>query len=189
MIADPSVSRRKFEREVATAKAHKPFHEQGVWILRAEYPVVFAVLITGNPLPVLRGVICGVHIDFTDYDARPPSVRFVDPFSEAPLHFDKCPWKFIQTKMLSEPTNQTDMQRVEVTPLLQAFDMNKPFLCLPGVKEYHDSSAHSGDSWFLHRKKNMLVHILSILQQFGPAAIAYQAQVQVAHHMVPKLHS
>jgi hypothetical protein len=187
MIADPSVSRRKFEREVAAAKAHNPFHEQGVWILRAKYPVVFAVLISSNPLPILRGVLCGVHIDFTDYDARPPSVKFVNPFNEVPLKANECSWNFPQVKILSDPTGQPGTPMAEWTLLLQAFDPNKPFICLPGVREYHDSSAHSGDSWFLHRKKNMLVHILSILQQFGPAAIDYQAQFQIAHQMVPKL--
>jgi hypothetical protein len=175
MIADPSVSRRKFEREVKAAKAHMPFHEQGVWILRAKYPVVFAVLISSNPLPVLRGVLCGVHIDFTDYDARPPSVRFVNPFNEVPLKANEFSWNFPQIKILSDPTGQPGQPvKAELTPLIQAFDPDKPFICLPGVREYHDSSAHSGDSWFLHRKKNMLVHILSILQQYGPATFDLQ---------------
>ncbi len=185
MIADPSVSRRKFEREVAAALEHKPFHEQGVWILRTEYPIVFAALITTRNVPVLRGILCGVHIDFTDFDVRPLSVRFVDPFNEMPLNFETC-WKFTRfSPMPLLPGEATGPQQYEALPMLQAFDANKPFLCLPGVREYHDSSAHTGDSWFLHRKKNMLIHILTILQQFGSNSAA--CQIQIVPTIVPAI--
>lgn len=177
MINDPSVSRRKFKREVAAALAHKPFHEQGVWILRAEYPTVFAVLVTTRNVPLLRGILCGVHIDFTDFDVRPPSVRLVDPFKETLLNYEAC-WKFTRfNPVLPLPGATTGPQQYEVVPLLQHFDTNKPFLCLPGVREYHDSSAHTGDSWFLHRRKNILIHILTILQQYGSNSATFHIQL------------
>lgn len=183
MIADPSVSRRKFEREVAAARAHRPFQQQGIWILRAEYPVVFAAIITTNKMPLLNGVLCGVHIDFTDYDVRPPSVKFVDPFTELPLSFDAC-WKFLRftprPPLPGEPTGQ-GQKYLNQQEMLQHFDRNKPFLCLQGVREYHDSSAHTGDSWFLHRRKNMLVHILTILQKYGSGSAV--AQMQLVTHI------
>ncbi|WNV75159.1 putative metal-binding protein [Geodermatophilus sp. DSM 44513] len=41
---------------------------------------------------------------------------------------------------------------VEQQPLLQAYGPDDiPFLCLPGVREYHDHPGHSGDHWELHR--------------------------------------
>lgn len=41
---------------------------------------------------------------------------------------------------------------VEHQPLLQDYGPEDiPFLCLPGVREYHDHPAHSGDPWELHR--------------------------------------
>lgn len=176
MIADPSVSRRKFKREVAAALAHKPFHEQGVWILRAEYPTVFAVLITTRKVPIWRGILCGVHINFADFDVRPPSVKFVDPFNETPLNFNEC-WKFPRLNSKPPlPGATAGPQQYEAVTLLQAFDLNKPFLCLQGVREYHDSSAHTGDSWFLHRRKNLLIHILTTLQQFGSSSASLQVQ-------------
>jgi putative metal binding uncharacterized protein len=175
MIVDPAVSRQKFAREVEAAKAYGPFQRQGVWIMRAEYPIVFVVLVTNQLVPVLPGVLCGVHLDFTDYDVRPPSLRFVDPFEENPLSASAC-WSFPKT---SVTVNQETGEAVhEVQKLLQAFDPEKPFLCLPGVREYHECSAHSGDSWFLHRKPNMLVHLLNILHLYGPNAAGFRIEIK-----------
>ena len=28
---------------------------------------------------------------------------------------------------------------------------NRPFFCIPGIRQYHDHPQHSGDSWLLHR--------------------------------------
>ena len=179
MITDPAVARRKFNREVEAARAHEPFQRQGVWIMRAEYPTVFAVLAINKPFPVVPGILCGVHIDFSDYDVRPPSVRLVDPFREEPVNFNAC-WKFPIARAVIDPS--TGQKTHEVQTLLQAFSPEKPFFCLPGVREYHDCSAHTGDSWFLHRKPNMLVHLLTILHRYGPnaAGIQFQVQTQIA---------
>jgi hypothetical protein len=175
VIVDPSISKRKFAKEVEVARVHAPFHRQGVWIMRAEFPIVFVVLVVNKPFPAVPGVLCGVHLDFSDYDVRPPSIRIVDPFDEKPLGFDAC-WKFPKTKSVVDPISGQTIQVSQ--PLLQQFDPAKPFLCLPGVREYHESSAHSGDSWFLHRKPNMLVHLLSILHQYGPNIATLQIQIQ-----------
>ncbi|MFC1589727.1 putative metal-binding protein [Pseudomonadota bacterium] len=183
MIVDPSVSRRKFAKEVETARAYAPFHRQGVWIMRAEYPVVFVVLVVNKPLPALPGILCGVHLDFSDYDVRPPSIQFVDPFNEKPLGFDVC-WKFPKTKAIVDPADGQTFQASQA--LLQAFEPTKPFLCLSGVREYHESSAHSGDSWFLHRKPNMLVHLLSVLHRFGPNAVEFQTIINAKYQLSAK---
>ena len=49
--------------------------------------------------------------------------------------------------------------------LLQGEPDKIPFLCVRGIKEYHDHPAHSGDSWFLHRNngEGTLHYILDIL--------------------------
>lgn len=174
MIVDPAVSRHKFAREVEAAKAYSPFQRQGVWIMRAEYPIVFVALVTNQLVPVLPGVLCGVHLDFSDYDVRPPSLRLVDPFDEKPLSASAS-WGFPKVSEIVNP--ETGETVHEVQNLLQAFNPEKPFICLQGVREYHECSAHSGDSWFLHRKPNMLVHLLSILHQYGPNAVGIRLQV------------
>jgi hypothetical protein len=184
MIVDPSVSKRKFAREVDAARAYAPFHRLGVWIMRADYPVVFAVLVINKPSPSLPGVLCGVHLDFSDYDVRPPSIRIVDPFDERPQDFATC-WKFPVTKLVVNAAS--GLTEHEQQLLLQAFDPAKPFFCHPGVREYHESSAHSGDSWFLHRKPNMLVHLLTILHRYGPNVAFVQPQIQIIFPLSAKI--
>lgn len=174
MIVDPSVSRRKFAREVEAARAHPPFHRQGVWIMRAEYPVVFAVLVINKPSPALPSILCGVHLDFSGYDVQPPSIRIVDPFDEKPQDFATC-WKFPMTRAVVDLENKQTAHEQQC--LLQAFDPVNPFFCHQGVREYHESSAHTGDSWFLHRKPNLLIHLLNILHRYGPNAAVVQLQI------------
>ena len=44
-----------------------------------------------------------------------------------------------------------------------------PFLCIPGVKEYHDHPGHSGDPWELHRSagEGRLVRLLEVISKYG----------------------
>lgn len=185
MIVDPAVSRRKFALEVEAAKKHPLFHQQGIWILRAEYPIVFVIIVTSMNMPSLPGVLTGVHINFTDYDVRPPSVYFVDPFNERPLNYSEISWKFPRANSKVDPVNNQTV--TEFLEYVQSFDQVKPFFCSVGVREYHECSAHSGDSWFLHRgnKGNLLVHLLTIFQKYGPNAVA-GVQFQVMPFLIQK---
>jgi hypothetical protein len=173
MIVDPAVSKRKFDREVALARSQRHWQLQGVWILRAEFPIVFVALVSPKMLPLYQGVMAAVHIDFSDFDVQPPSIRFVDPHTEAPLSFGEIKWHFPKaTKVARDPTSGKTSVLEQVT-YVQSFDGHKPFLCLPGVREYHQCSAHSGDSWFMHRKPQggLLVHLLSTLHRYGPGSL------------------
>ena len=44
-----------------------------------------------------------------------------------------------------------------------------PFLCVPGVKEYHDHPGHSGDPWEIHRTagEGRMVHLLGVISNYG----------------------
>ena len=44
-----------------------------------------------------------------------------------------------------------------------------PFLCIAGVKEYHDHPGHSGDPWELHRSagEGRLVRLLEVISKYG----------------------
>ena len=48
-----------------------------------------------------------------------------------------------------------------------------PFLCLVGVREYHDHPAHTGDAWWLHRKTGAgsLSHLLNVFHSYAIAPI------------------
>ena len=44
-----------------------------------------------------------------------------------------------------------------------------PFLCIAGVREYHDHPGHSGDAWELHRRSGAgrFVRLLETITKYG----------------------
>ena len=56
-----------------------------------------------------------------------------------------------------------------VQNLMQVHEPDLPFLCVPGVKEYHDHPGHSGDPWELRRssREGRLVHLLEVISKYG----------------------
>lgn len=64
--------------------------------------------------------------------------------------------------------------------LLQQDENNLPFLCIPGIREYHNHPSHSGDSWLLHRGvggEGSLGFIIEKLFEYGiTPMVTYQAQ-------------
>lgn len=59
---------------------------------------------------------------------------------------------------------------VEQQPLLQDYGPETlPFLCLPGVREYHDHPGHSGDAWELHRRDGAgaLVRLADVIRTYA----------------------
>jgi hypothetical protein len=77
---DPSVSRLKFEREIAEYRSLGGQYRSLGWLLvEAEFPRVLVALAAAklNPAPV----VMGVAFDYTNYDAAPPSVKIVNPFT------------------------------------------------------------------------------------------------------------
>ncbi|RUY35501.1 hypothetical protein EN981_26380, partial [Mesorhizobium sp. M7A.F.Ca.CA.001.13.2.1] len=57
---------------------------------------------------------------------------------------------------------------------------DEPFLCMAGVREYHDNPAHSGDPWLLHRGsgEGCLAFILDKIIKYGIVPIE-QLQIQL----------
>ena len=67
------------------------------------------------------------------------------------------------------------MQIAAAQPYLQAHSPDDiPFLCIAGVREYHEHPAHSGDAWELHRADGAgrLVRLLEIIHRYGVVPIA-----------------
>jgi hypothetical protein len=166
---DPSVTRSKFDREVAEFRDLGDTHRRrGWWLLDAEFPrvsVVFAI-------PQLRptAVICGVEMDFTNYDLEPPSVRLVDPFTREPYQQKKLPTVLLRRQLMNFQMGPGMPQFAGAVPLMQAHTPDEvPFLCIPGVREYHAHPAHTGDSWLMHRNQGegTLFHILNTIYQYG----------------------
>lgn len=187
---DPAVSRTKFEREVALYRGMEgTYRTRGWFLLDAAFPQAFVVFAATRVKPA--AVVAGVGIDFTDYDLQPPSVRFVDPFTRRPLTKQELGFGMLRRQVLAGmPPDMAEMMaqhgQQPVSDMIQANGpADPPFLCLPGVREYHDNPAHSGDPWLLHRRsgegslafilEKIWMHGIEPLQQYS-----WSLQVQVS---------
>lgn len=176
---DPSVSRLKFEREIAEYRSLGGQYRSRGWLLvEAEFPRVLVALAAAkvNPAPV----VMGVAFDYTNYDAAPPSVKIVNPFNGELYKFKDLPNPLNRALPAQEvaipgmPAEQKMMVQ-SVQPYMQAYGPEEvPFLCLAGVREYHEHPAHSGDLWELHRQNGAgrLVRLLDVISRYGVEPIA-----------------
>jgi hypothetical protein len=170
---DDAVSLAKFDQEIADYRALQAEYQRRGWFLtEAVFPRVFVVMSAGKLKP--PAIVCGVEFDYTNYDAEPPSVRLVDPFTseayvarELPTSLNRAlPPQVVALPGL--PAGNLQMQGAQ--PLMQApGPEDVPFLCLAGVREYHEHPGHTGDSWELHRAggAGRLVRLLEIIHRYG----------------------
>lgn len=143
-------------------------------MMRAEFPKALVGFVTMKTKP--RAVAFGALFDFTNYDLWPPSVRIVDPFTEIPYRANELPtllWRRTPDGQVGEPVQIGPNEFVIANRLMQWWEGETPFVCLPGIREYHENPAHSGDSWFLHRNNGeaALYNILEKLWRYGADAI------------------
>jgi hypothetical protein len=172
-FADPHVSQLKFNREIEAFKELRAdFERKGWFLVEADYPTVFVLLGVPNVKP--WALLAGVLLDYTNYDAAPPSVKLVDPFTRRPFLNREVPTRLnralpAQTVPVpGAPGGQIQIQGEQ--PLMQAHsDDDIPFLCLAGTREYHEHPGHSGDAWELHRAggAGALVRLLEIINKYG----------------------
>ena len=63
---------------------------------------------------------------------------------------------------------------VKPQPLMQAHgDDDIPFLCIAGVREYHEHPAHTGDPWESYRTSGAgrLLRLVQVISKYGPETI------------------
>jgi hypothetical protein len=142
IVVDPEVTRVKFERELELWRENEETYRRRGWILLAENELAVEIgflgrlSIGGGPIPAMTAC---VRIDFTNFDLEPPSVEFIDPF----------------TGEYASPPVQALVDTAEGPRDLVVHshpDTNRPFFCVPGIRQYHNHPQHSGDSWLLHRE-------------------------------------
>ena len=196
-FADPAVSRRKFDREIAEFRSQADEYRRRGWLLEeAEFPHALVILTTAKTQPI--SILCGVWFDYSNYDAAPPSVRLVHPLTREPYKWSDVPTRLPRmpappgvaqalppgvAQALAQGVAQA--QPVVTIPLMQAYgDDDIPFLCLAGVREYHEHPAHSGDHWLSHRTfgAGRLVRLLEVISKYG-LEIIHGFEVQ----MTPKI--
>jgi len=179
MRIDPAVSRTKFDAEVAQVERQREvLRGWGCFLLRVEYPTVdtvyvprkfmkltFPVASQGSiialpsvahatvEIPVLAARAFGVRVSLDDYDQRAPSVTFHDPWTWQPLRPDQIP--------LGQTLDENG--RAQLVVLNEHPDTHKPFLCMRGIREYHEHPQHTGDEWALYRGDIGLFSVLSLV--------------------------
>ena len=204
-FADPAVSRRKFDREIAEFRLHADEYRRRGWLLaEAEFPHTLVILVTVKTQPI--SILCGVWFDYSNYDAAPPSVRLVHPLTREPYKWSEVPTRLPRMPAppgvaqalppgiaqalppgvaQALPQGGPQAQLVVPIPLMQAYgDDDIPFLCVAGVREYHEHPAHSGDHWLSHRTSGAgrLVRLLEVISKYGLETI-HGFEVQ----MTPKI--
>ena len=168
---DPTVSRTKFDREIAEYHSiEADYRARGWFLVNAHWPVAVVVLASNRTNP--PAIVTAVQFDYTNYDAEPPSVRVIDPFSGRILQSKELPIRLPRIIPGPEMTipGGPKLRQNKVLELLQAHSPEDlPFLCIPGVKEYHDHPGHSGDPWELHRSsgEGRLVRLLEVISKYG----------------------
>jgi hypothetical protein len=190
MRVDPQVNRRKFDRELGRLVEQRLILEQrGIFVLSSTgFPYIDVLVVPRHPVqialppsllpaqtspprpnsmeggsppemlvtlevPSLALRAFKGRFDLTDYDLRAPSLEFLDPWTNAPLVY------------------ATMFRAVEFEPLRKAHVVlldkhpktRKPFLCIRGIREYHEHPQHSGDDWMLYRQTLGLFSIVMSL--------------------------
>ena len=186
-LVDPRLSERKFAREIADYRAlEHDRRQQGWFLLDATFPnaVVLFAAASLKPAPLLFAV----RVNFDNYDFWAPSVTFLHPTTAKPLR--KHDMRAIPFLRQAPNSPVVDIPGVGVVPsappqdILIAHDPTElPFLCLPGVREYHEHPAHTGDAWLSHRGKGegTMFFILDTIYRYGVAPIKqYQFGISVA---------
>lgn len=179
-VLDPAVSQAKFASQVAAYRnIEKNLVRRGWWMLEAEFPEVFVVFATAKTQPAT--VAFGAVINFTDYDLVPPSVRIVHPLTREPYLYRNLPTRLTRRM---EPQPGAPSTELQFEHLMIAHDADEvPFLCLPGVREYHDHPGHSGDSWLGRRNsgEGTLYFLIEKIARYGLEPISgFEIRLNVA---------
>lgn len=188
MYTDPAVVRRKVERELAGYwERHEHYRARGIWLLWYDFPQLLVVFAApkSKPYPVAP---YGVLVELSNYDVEPPSIRFVNPFTLTALKAGEIPTKLsrlrvqgggqpavpLQQAQAGQPPAPVQGPGVMHDQLLQTWspEDDRPFVCLQGVREYHDNPAHTGDPWWLYRGKGAgsILRLLELLSKYGTEA-------------------
>ena len=185
-FVDPAVSQKKFNREVAEFRAQADeYIRRGWYLAKAKFPHALVVLATAKTQPVT--IMCGVLFDYSNYDAVPPSLRLVHPLTCEPYKHKDLPTQLIRQLPQTEPPQVVQGQaQIPVQQLMMANGPDDiPFLCIAGVREYHDHPAHSGDHWELHRPSGAgsLTRLVQIVSKYGLETI-----VNLGVQLMPQIH-
>lgn len=172
-VVDPIVSQEKFNRELDAFKAIADFNRhRGVLLLNAQFPNVILAFNAYRVRPLVT--VFAVRLNFINYDLEPPSVTFIDPLTERDLTANELNCDLLRNISKSNAIDSVPNNSIQLLNLIQSHPpANIPFVCLPGVREYHSHPAHTNDLWLNRRGKGegSLGFIIDQLHKFGTEPI------------------
>lgn len=162
-------------------------------MLTCDYPQVLISFATANSSQVF--VPFGALIDFEDYDAQPLKVTLVHPCSRRPLTLQEILPQVVQLptghqfrgRLMRLRRDSSQPTGLAADQFLAGYDFDPnalPFLCIAGVRAYHEHPAHTGDSWWLYRGtgRGTLHQIVQMLWTYGSKNIVQPLlQSQIFH--------
>ena len=179
MKVDPAVTRLKYDREVARLQGQRgELEKRGIFLLGSTiFPYIDLVYVPRRRLgavipvtqqgglflpavarktievPSLAASAFKAHFDLSSYDLDAPALEFRDPWTDEPLQYNTM-FRALQF----------DQHRKGQVVLLDDHPLtHKPFLCLRGIREYHEHPQHSGDEWLLYRESmNIFAIVMSL---------------------------
>lgn len=183
MVVPSDVSRRKLQRELDTWKANVAMHWQReraviVGIEDLTVDVAFAVpldgISLGLPGPSASAVIpFAIRLEFTNYDLEPPSLTFIHPFTRTPAA-PIVPFREV-------------VDGVERSILVPEHPITRlPFICQPGIAEYHIHPEHRNESWLAEHRDRGLGRLANVVERVWRAATEH-ASVRVVQVAVPAM--
>lgn len=137
-----AINLAKFNQQVERWNASADVYARRGWLLLSvgdlsvEVGFLRNVAMGPRTIPVMTAC---VRIDYWNFDLWAPSVTFLDPITREP------------TAPPVRAPDRTDAGEVRDALIDQHPTTLQPFLCLPGIREYHTHPQHSGDDWLLHR--------------------------------------
>ena len=135
------VSQAKVDEQLQDWRRNDAVYRRRGWVLlgtadlTVDVAFVVRVPIAGDLVAPMMPV--AIRLSFDNYDLWPPSLTFIDPASGQPA----APLARAIELVNGEPRDA----------LLVHPDSQAPFLCVPGVREYHSHPQHTGDDWLLYR--------------------------------------
>lgn len=132
LIVDRNVSLRKFKRETDTLlRLRNEYLARGWDIKEVSYPTIKIHFLNSSGKAVI-----GIIVDCNDYNFMPVSVVYTNTKFE-PLKFNQLPI------FVCQGARPLVIQEHPLT--------HRPFICLPGIREYHSHYEHHDNHWDLHR--------------------------------------
>ena len=105
-----------------------------------------AVTFASVEIPSLAAKAFKAVFDLTDYDLRAPSLEFRSPWTNELLDY---------ATMFRALEYEKD-RKAHLVLLGDHPVTHRPFLCLRGIREYHEHPQHSGDDWLIYRRSMSL---------------------------------